>query len=241
MLAALKEPQTKEAVELLLETRGLRHLYREGGRDLQVLRGIDLQIPRGKIVSIVGASGAGKSTLLHILGGLQKPTAGEVLFQGKDLYRLSEEKRCRFRNEKIGFIFQFYHLLPELTALENVMLPAKIRDAKVPFRSLRREAEEWLVKLGLGERLRHRPAALSGGEQQRVAIARALMNRPELVLCDEPTGNLDSKTGEAILELMTSLNQTEQMTFLIVTHAEAVAQAASILFRIRDGQLEERV
>lgn len=225
---------------ILLEAKGLRKHFQMGESDLQVIRGIDLKIERGKVVAVVGASGAGKSTLLHLLGGLQRPTEGKVFFQGADFYALPDEERARFRNEKLGFVFQFYHLLPELSALENVMLPAMILSRKQPFASFRKEAASLLETLGLEERLHHRPSELSGGEQQRVAIARALVNRPEIVFCDEPTGNLDSETGKGILRLITSLNETRKTTFLMVTHAPFVAEIASTIFTIRDGRLEEK-
>jgi lipoprotein-releasing system ATP-binding protein len=188
------------------------------------------------MIAVVGASGAGKSTLLHILGGLQRPTEGTLFFQGDDFYALPGAKQARLRNEKIGFVFQFYHLLPELSAMENVMLPAMIRNSG-RTRHFRKEAEECLTQLGLGGRLEHRPSELSGGEQQRVAIARALINRPEIVFCDEPTGNLDSETGKGILRLIKSLNETQKTTFLIVTHAPEVAEVASTVLAIRDGSL----
>ncbi|MFH1857603.1 MAG: ABC transporter ATP-binding protein [Candidatus Omnitrophota bacterium] len=240
LLKPFRKSETKVAPDVLVEAKGLHQRFQHAGEELHVLRGIDLQIPRGQRVVVWGASGAGKSTLLHILGGLKRPSEGSVLYEGEDFYRFPEAKQARFRNERIGFVFQFYHLLPELSALENVMLPAMIRRPKEPRVHLKKEAEALLEKLGLGERLHHRPNALSGGEQQRVAIARALVNRPEIVFCDEPTGNLDSEAGKGILHLIMSLNETEKTTFLIVTHAEEVAQIASQIFRIRDGQLEER-
>jgi len=240
MLETLERPEVRETVDIILEAKGLRKNFRHGNKELQVIRGIDLRVERGKIIAIVGASGAGKSTLLHLLGGLQHPTEGTVSFQGENFYTLPEEKRSRLRNEKIGFVFQFYHLLPELSALENVMLPAMILNSKRPLSSLKGEALSLLEMLGLEDRFTHRPNALSGGEQQRVAIARALINRPEIVFCDEPTGNLDSETGEGILRLILSLNEARRTTFLIVTHAEAVAKIASTLFGIRDGRLEEK-
>lgn len=238
MLETVERPRVKEEVDVLLEARGLRKDFHVGKEELRVIRGIDLRIARGKVVAVVGASGAGKSTLLHMLGGLQQPSEGKVFFQGTDFYALPEESRARFRSEKIGFVFQFYHLLPELSALENVMLPAMILNR--PASSARREAASLLETLGLEERLNHRPNELSGGEQQRLAMARALMNRPEIVFCDEPTGNLDSETGKGLLRLITSLNQTQKTTFLIVTHAADVAQIASVVFTIRDGCVEEK-
>jgi len=225
--------------DVILEAKGLHKKFQGSGEALHVIRGIDLKIGHGKIIAIVGASGAGKSTLLHLLGGLQRPTDGSVLFEGADFYSLSEERRARLRNEKFGFVFQFYHLLPELSALENVMLPAMIL-RKYPFSLVRKGAAGLLGELGLEDREDHRPNELSGGEQQRVAIARALINRPDMVFCDEPTGNLDSKTGEGILRLIAMMNETLKTTFLIVTHAEAVAKIASESFTIQDGRLEEK-
>ena len=243
MLGTILKPfkrREAERADIILEAKGLHQYYQHGEKRLEVIREVDLQIPRGKIVAIVGASGAGKSTLLHILGGLQHPSEGFVFYEGEDFYSLSEERRARFRNQRIGFVFQFYHLLPELSAVENVMLPAMILNPKGSFSLLKKEAEKLLERLGLGERFDHTPNTLSGGEQQRVAIARALVNRPDVVFCDEPTGNLDSKTGKEMLHLITSLNETENTTFLIVTHAAEVAKIASKTFNIRDGQLEEQ-
>ena len=226
-------------MDVILEAGGLHKKFQGPGEELHVIRGIDLKVGRGKIIAIVGASGAGKSTLLHLLGGLQRPSEGSVLFEGADFYSLSEERRARLRNEKFGFVFQFYHLLPELSALENVMLPAMIL-RKHPLSLVRREAGELLEELGLSGRKDHHPSELSGGEQQRVAIARSLINRPGIVFCDEPTGNLDSKTGEGILHLIAMMNETLKTTFLIATHAETVAKIASKGFTIQDGRLEER-
>ena len=234
-----KPPGVRETVDVILEARGLHKKFQGPGEELHVIRGVDLQVARGKIIAIVGASGAGKSTLLHLLGGLQRPSEGSVLFEGADFYSLSEERRAGLRNEKFGFVFQFYHLLPELSALENVMLPALIL-RRHPISFVRKEAALLLVELGLEGRANHRPNELSGGEQQRVAIARSLMNRPDIVFCDEPTGNLDSKTGEGILRLILMLNETLKTTFLIVTHAEGIAKISSKIFTIQDGRLEEK-
>ncbi len=229
----------KETEEIILEARGLHKRFPHGGGLLHVIRGIDLSIPRGEIVAIVGRSGAGKTTLLHMLGGLRQPSEGTILFEGNDFYALPESKRARLRNRKIGFVFQFYHLLPELTALENVMLPGMIRNEH-PFATLKKEAEALLGELGLWDRGDHHPNELSGGEQSRVAIARSLINQPDIVFCDEPTGNLDSKTGEGILRVIRLLNETIKTTFLIVTHEEAVANMASKIYGIQDGRLEEK-
>lgn len=224
---------------VVLEARGLHKHYHNGAKDLHVIRGIDLVVPKGKVLAIIGKSGAGKSTLLHLLGGLQEPSEGEVFYRGLNVYRLPEQKRARLRNEKIGFVFQFYHLLPELTALENVMLPILIGN-RVKRLEAEEKAQTLLSRLHLGERLSHRPSRLSGGEQQRVAIARALIRDPEVVLCDEPTGNLDSKAGNEIYDLIRELNEQFGRSFLIVTHSERAISIASEVFHIEDGVLERR-
>ena len=215
--------------DAILEARQLRKTYTLGKHQVEVLKGLDLSVPRGEVVVIVGASGAGKSTLLHLLGGLDKPTDGEVKFEGKSLRELD---RTRLRNERIGFVFQSYNLLPELDALENVCVPAMVAG--------RREGErgrELLKAVGLGERLEHRPAELSGGEQQRVAIARALMNRPSLILADEPTGNLDDKTSEAILDLLWQMRAETGATLVMVTHDQHVAKRGERVLEIADGKI----
>ena len=212
-----------------LVAAGLRKTYSQGRRDVEVLRGIDLHVRRGEVLVIVGASGAGKSTLLHLLGGLDRPTDGEVLFEGTPLKRMD---RTRWRNERVGFVFQSYNLLLELDALENVCVPALVAG--------RRDAErgrELLGAVGLGERIEHRPSELSGGEQQRVAIARALMNRPSLLLADEPTGNLDSKTSEAILDLLWRLRAESGTTMVMVTHDEHIAKRGERVLEIADGKI----
>ncbi|RMF87062.1 MAG: ABC transporter ATP-binding protein [Nitrospinota bacterium] len=209
-----------------------------GGERLQVLKGIDLEVRQGEMVGIVGASGVGKSTLLHLLGALDRPTRGMVYFQGKEVFRLGDQELAEFRNRHVGFIFQFHHLLPEFTALENTMLPALI--GRKERKQAREQAEALLTELGLGKRLHHRPGELSGGEQQRVAVARALMNQPELVLADEPTGNLDRKTGEAIQELLRQLNVQKGQTFIIVTHNEKFASTMDRIFHLIDGKLYQR-
>ncbi len=215
--------------DAILSARQLRKTYRLGKHTLEVLRGVDLEIKRGEALVITGASGAGKSTLLHLLGGLDKPTAGEVLFEGVSLQRMD---RTRWRNERVGFVFQSYNLLPELDALENVCVPAMVAG--------RREVErgrQLLEAVGLGDRLEHRPAELSGGEQQRVAIARALMNRPSLILADEPTGNLDDKTSEAILDLLWQMRAETGATLVMVTHNQHVAKRGERVLEIADGRI----
>ncbi len=219
----------------MLEAQGLVKTFRNGPTTLEVLRGIDLHVEPGERVAIVGPSGAGKSTLLHILGGLEVPTAGRVSLDGTDLYAVSDAARAKLRNQRIGFVFQFYHLLPELSALENVMLPALIRNHG-PRRAIAQRATTQLEQVGLGQRLQHRPSELSGGELQRAAIARALMNAPTLLLCDEPTGNLDSVTGAAVMELLVGL-RTEQRAVVLVTHDETLAQRADRVLHMRDGIL----
>lgn len=197
--------------------------------------GIRLDIERGELVSIVGASGAGKSTLLHIIGTLDKPTRGSVTFEGTDLFTLSDPQLAEFRNRRIGFVFQFHHLLPEFTALENASMPALIRNR--PAAEVKAEGIALLKEVGLGERLHHKPGELSGGEQQRVAVARALMQRPDLVLADEPTGNLDTHTGEALFALLRDLNRARGTTFVIVTHNEKLSAQADRLIHMEDGRI----
>jgi len=226
----------------LLEVRGLRKSFRMGGDRLEVLRGIDLHVEEGEILAIVGQSGSGKSTLLHQIGLLDRADAGDVRFSGKPLPLVGAEAAYA-RNRLFGFVFQFYHLLPEFTALENVLMPALILEDLGSYRRQRRElrarARELLVRMGLEARLRHRPPQLSGGERQRVAIARALMNRPALLLCDEPTGNLDRKTAEGVRDLLWGLNATDRQTMVVVTHDANLARHAHRTLTLVDGRLEE--
>ena len=203
---------------------------------LPILKGIDLEIVRGELLCIVGASGVGKSTFLHLLGGLDRPTAGTVEFEGRDLYTLNDNQLAAFRNRQIGFVFQFHHLLPEFTALENTMMPLLIQGSK--WNEAARTASDLLSKVGLGERLSHRPGELSGGEQQRVAVARALILKPDLVLADEPTGNLDSHTADDVFALMKDLNKQLGHTFVLVTHNEKLAAQADRIVRMVDGKIE---
>jgi ABC-type lipoprotein export system ATPase subunit len=218
------------------EVRALFKSYQDGARSLEVLKGIDLAVREKEFLAVAGPSGAGKSTLLHILGGLDNPTRGEVLFDGLSLQDLKEKERALLRNRKIGFVFQFYYLLPELNVLENVLLPRLLKSWREK-RGATLEAEAILDKLGLSGRLRHRPSQLSGGEQQRAAIARALINRPEALLCDEPTGNLDSENGEKILTLLKKLHQEEGMTIVMVTHDKEIAAHADRAVHLKDGIL----
>lgn len=221
--------------ELLVRAQGVHKSYRLGHQALAVLRGVDLAVPRGAFLALRGASGAGKSTLLHLLGGLDTPNAGDIWFAGQSLAHLSGAGLAKLRNQQIGFVFQAYHLLPELDALENVCLPARM--ARVPAPAAVARGRQLLQRVGLGDRLEHRPYELSGGEQQRVAIARALINEPELVLADEPTGNLDSHTGEDIIELLCELHAERKATLLIATHDAKVAARAPQVVELVDGRI----
>jgi ABC-type lipoprotein export system ATPase subunit len=221
--------------EILLSAQGLKKTYVMGSRTLEVLRGVDVEIARGDFVALRGASGTGKSTLLHLIGGLYTPNAGEIIFRGQKLSGYSEGELTLFRNRRVGFVFQAYHLLPELTALENVCLSARI--ARIPAGQAEKRARELLGRVGLNAREDHKPSELSGGEQQRVAIARALVNEPELLLADEPTGNLDSKTGGEIIELLKSLRVEKQTTLVIATHDEKVAAHAQRVIELVDGRI----
>ena len=221
--------------ELLLTASGLQKTYFIGSRPLEVLRGVDVEIARGDFVALRGASGTGKSTLLHLIGGLDTPNAGEITFRGEKLSGFSGSQLTHFRNRRVGFVFQAYHLLPELTALENVCLSARI--ARIPAGQAEKRARELLGRVGLNAREDHKPSELSGGEQQRVAIARALVNEPELLLADEPTGNLDSRTGGEIIELLKSLRVEKQTTLVIATHDEKVAAHAQRVIELVDGRI----
>jgi len=219
----------------ILVASGLYKSYSLGSQELEVLRGIDVRVRRGESLVIVGASGAGKSTLLHLLGGLDAPSAGDVSLDGVSLFAMSKAARTKLRNERIGFVFQSYNLLPELDALENVCLPALLQPRARD--GVAERGMELLKAVGLGARMEHRPAELSGGEQQRVAVARALMNRPGLVLADEPTGNLDSKTGESILDLLWRLREELGTTLVMVTHDQHVATRGERVLEIADGRI----
>jgi lipoprotein-releasing system ATP-binding protein len=221
----------------LLAVKNLDRSYEIGGQRIEVLKGLELAVSKQDTIAVVGASGVGKSTLLHILGTLDHPTRGEVLFEGRNIFQLSPAELARFRNRKVGFVFQFHHLLPEFNALENTMMPVLIdRGEKAEART---RAEDILTRLGLQDRLTHRIGELSGGEQQRVAIARALVQAPKLVLADEPTGNLDRKTGEQILKLFMDLNREQGITLIMVTHNMELAGQFQRVIEIRDGQVRE--
>jgi lipoprotein-releasing system ATP-binding protein len=222
----------------LLEGRGLAKTYRSDGRGVEVLRDLNIAVARGEMVAIVGASGVGKSTLMHLLGTLDVPDSGTVLLEGRDLFALEEAERMKIRNQTIGFIFQFHHLLPEFSAIENVAMPlliARRSDAEAMER-----AGKLLGELGLAERIEHRPAQLSGGEQQRVAVARALVTSPSLVLADEPTGNLDSRTSRDLIGLFRNLHRERGLTSVIVTHSGAIASVCDRVLYMEDGKLIER-
>jgi len=222
----------------MIQVLDLHKSFPMGEQTVAAVRGIRFDIARGEMLAIVGASGAGKSTLLHILGTLDRPTSGTVLFEGQDLFRLSDLEQAEFRNRRIGFVFQFHHLLPEFTALENTCMPAIIQNR--PTAQARAEAAALLADMGLEHRLHHKPGELSGGEQQRVAVARALMQRPDLVLADEPTGNLDTHTGEALFALMRGLNRGRGTTFVIVTHNEKLSAQAGRIIHMEDGLIINR-
>ncbi len=225
-----------KAIPPLLEVRGLSKSYPavRGGR-LSVLEDLELSVQPGEIIAVVGESGTGKSTLLHLLGALDRPDNGTVIYQGQDVFSRSDEELSAFRNTSIGFVFQFHHLLAEFTAEENVMMPALIR--RSPVREARIRAASLLIQLGLGERLEHHPGELSGGEKQRVAVARALMNEPDLILADEPTGNLDIDTAESLHHEIVRLSRELRQTFILVTHNPSFAALADRVLRLEHGRL----
>jgi ABC-type lipoprotein export system ATPase subunit len=218
-----------------LRAHDLHKSYQLGRKQLEVLQGVDLTVARGEFLALRGASGAGKSTLLHLLGGLDVPNRGEIWFDNQNLASFSALELARWRNRKVGFVFQAYHLLPELDAFENVCLPARM--GRMPAADAARRGRDLLEHVGLGERIEHKPYELSGGEQQRVAIARALINSPELLLADEPTGNLDSHTGDEIMELLCSLRNESHTTLLIATHDSRIAARAPRVVELVDGQI----
>lgn len=221
----------------ILTAREIRKSFVTGKNQLNVLKDINLEINRGELVMLVGASGAGKSTLLSILGGLSRPTQGKVLISNEDIYSLNDDKLADLRNRRLGFVFQFHHLLPEFTALENVMIPALM--AGVNTKDASEKAKKTLITIGLGARLTHRPNELSGGEQQRVAIARALINDPDIIFADEPTGNLDKQNAEIIHKIILDFNKSFKQTFVIVTHNETLTAYGNRVIVIDDGYISK--
>ena len=227
---------------MFIETKELTKTFRTDAGEIQVLKGINISIAEGEMVGVVGASGVGKSTLLHILGILDNPTSGKVLYNAADVFSLDRNSLASFRNKTVGFVFQFHHLMPEFTALENVMMPGLIRLSYQSnggsYADIRKKAADILGQLGLQDRIKHRPGELSGGEQQRVAVARALLLDPRVVLADEPTGNLDTATGEELFKIFLDLNKQKGITFIIVTHNESLSSRCSRVLKMKDGHLE---
>ena len=218
----------------LIQVQQLLKSYGNGTKRVEVLKGVDLNFSQGERAAIVGASGVGKTTLLHVLGTLDRPTGGKVFYEGKDIYALNEKELALFRNREIGFVFQLHHLLPEFSALENTMMPCLIQG--IPKKESAARAEAILTLVGLKERLSHKPGELSGGEQQRVAVARALVLEPKVLLADEPTGNLDTKTGESVFDLLQELNQIKGVTLIVVTHNLTLAEKLSRQIQLIDGK-----
>ncbi|WP_180040191.1 lipoprotein-releasing ABC transporter ATP-binding protein LolD [Acinetobacter sp. YH12218] len=219
---------------LVLDAQNITKSFTDGKSTVDVIRGLSLQVKAGEFVSIVGSSGSGKSTLLHVLGGLDRPTSGQVLINGQRFDTLGEAERGYIRNEHLGFVYQFHHLLPEFTAFENVAMPLMLRKSS-NFKEVKQQAEYLLERVGLSHRMTHKPGELSGGERQRVALARALVAKPKLMMADEPTGNLDRKTAVKIFELLSELRKEFNMAMLIVTHDEYLAQSADAILHMQDG------
>lgn len=224
------------SLSTLLDVRNIKKSYRMGKVFVQALRGVSFSVMEGEFLAVLGPSGSGKSTLLHLIGCLDRPDEGEIILEGRNVLELSDDALAELRLKRIGFVFQFFNLLPRLTALENVELPLML--ARVSEREAREKAKKLLELVGLGGRLNHKPSELSGGEQQRVAIARALVNDPKLVLADEPTGNLDTKSGWDIVNLMRKLNEEMNQTFIVVTHDQKVAEVADRIIYLKDGLVE---
>lgn len=227
--------QTMQDSVPVIDCREITRTYSEGPEKLTIFSDISLEVAAGETVAIVGSSGAGKTTLLNLLGGLDRPSSGQIAICGQDIHRMSERGRARFRNRHLGFVYQFHHLLPEFSALENVMMPCAL--GGMPVADARKKAESLLAKVGLAERLAHKPGELSGGERQRVAIARALVNDPECVLMDEPTGNLDEHTGEGVRHLIESLRDQMGISFVMVTHDMTMARSLGRVLRLEQGRL----
>ena len=219
----------------VLRIENLHKSYRSGQAHLHILAGLELEVAEGEMIAITGASGAGKSTFLHLVGGMEKPDAGEILFQGKDITGLDRRELARFRNEKVGFVFQFHHLLPEFTSLENVMFPLLLR--RVKAQAAAAKALAFLDEVGLSGRAHHKPGELSGGEQQRVAVARALIGEPHLLLADEPTGNLDEHTSQTVFDLLLEIHRNRSLSSIVVTHNERLAKLCHRERRLSEGKL----
>ena len=227
----------REATETqFLRIEGLCKSYQSGSERLQILIDLNLQVEQGEMFAVTGTSGSGKSTLLHLIGGMERPDSGEIVLQDVDVSRLSGEQLSQFRNVQIGFVFQFYHLLPEFSALENVMFPLLLR--RLPFHQAAERAQSLLAEVGLGQRLGHKPGELSGGEQQRVAVARALVGNPRLLLADEPTGNLDEHTSESIYQLLLQVHRQHRLTSIIATHSVSLASLCDLQGRLQEGGLQ---
>ncbi|PIU42141.1 MAG: lipoprotein-releasing system ATP-binding protein LolD [Candidatus Omnitrophica bacterium CG07_land_8_20_14_0_80_42_15] len=224
----------------MILAKNIHKIYTQGNCKIEALNGVDLELKKGESLLIVGPSGAGKSTLLHIVGGLDTPTIGEVFFNGMNLYSLKDEERAKIRNKKMGFVFQFYHLLPEFSALENIMLPAFISKDARPTRVIKESAMNLLETVGLADRRSHKPRELSGGEAQRVAIARALINEPDVILADEPTGNLDSEMGSQIYDILWKINKESGTALIIVSHNEMMREDFNKTYYMEDGNIKNK-
>lgn len=234
---AMNNPATPVIPTPVIQCEGITRTYKEGPGKLTIFSHISLQVEAGETVAIVGSSGAGKTTLLNLLGGLDRPTTGHIAICGQDIHRMNEAARARFRNHHLGFVYQFHHLLPEFSALENVMMPCALGGQSPKSAAVK--ATDILTRVGLAERLEHKPGELSGGERQRVAIARALVNEPECVLMDEPTGNLDEQTGKGVQQLIESLRDQLGIAFVVVTHDMSMAHSLGRVLRLEQGRLEQ--